>query len=87
AQPDGCNGLDGFTQLALARAAMPPAGPGRAQLAPHLGRLLVERTLHSAGTTARAAIDSTLDAGVQRLAMASLQRHLRELAGRHVEDG
>ncbi|MGY6405671.1 hypothetical protein, partial [Vibrio parahaemolyticus] len=37
--------------------------------------------------TARAAIDSTLDAGVQRLAMASLQRHLRELAGRHVEDG
>ncbi|MCT9126141.1 penicillin-binding protein 1C [Cupriavidus gilardii] len=87
AQPDGCNGLDGFTQLALARAAMPPAGPGRAQLAPHLGRLLVERTLHSAGTTAPAAIDSTLDAGVQRLAMASLQRHLRELAGRHVEDG
>lgn len=87
AQPDGCNGLDGFTQLALARAAMPPAGPGRAQLAPHLGRLLVEWTLHSAGTTARAAIDSTLDAGVQRLAMASLQRHLRELAGRHVEDG
>ncbi|WP_082928395.1 penicillin-binding protein 1C [Cupriavidus gilardii] len=87
AQPDGCNGLDGFTQLALARAAMPPAGPGRAQLAPHLGRLLVERAAPGASRTAPAAIDSTLDAGVQRLATASLQRHLRELAGRHVEDG
>lgn len=87
AQPAGCSGLDGFTQLALARAAMPPAGPGRAQLAPHLGRLLVERTLQGAARPAPAAIDSTLDAGVQRLAMASLQRHLRELAGRHVEDG
>ncbi|MCD9122145.1 penicillin-binding protein 1C [Cupriavidus sp. UGS-1] len=87
AQPDGCNGLDGFTQLALARAAMPPAGPGRAQLAPHLGRLLVERAAQGASRTAPAAIDSTLDAGVQRLATASLQRHLRELAGRHVEDG
>ncbi len=87
AQPDGCNGLEGFTQLALARAAMPPGGPGRAQLAPHLGRLLVERAAPGASRTAPAAIDSTLDAGVQRLATASLQRHLRELAGRHVEDG
>ncbi len=87
AQPEGCRGLDGFTQLALARAAMSPTGPGRAQLAPHLGRLLVERTRQGAGQPAPAAIDSTLDAGVQRLAMASLQRHLRELAGRHVEDG
>lgn len=105
AQPAGCSGLDGFTQLALARAAMPPTGPGRAQLAPHLGRLLVERVaqgvqevqgvqggqrgqgVRDAAWTPPAAIDSTLDAGVQRLAMTSLQRHLRELAGRHVEDG
>lgn len=107
-QPAGCSGLDGFTQLALARAAMPPSGPGRAQLAPHLGRLLVDRVVQGApgalgapavpgapgapgvrgaARTPPAAIDSTLDAGVQRLAMASLQRHLRELAGRHVEDG
>lgn len=86
AQPQGCSGLDGFTELALARAAMPPSGPGRAQLAPHLGRLVVERTAQGAATMP-AAIDSTLDAGVQRLAAASLQRHLRELAGRHVEDG
>lgn len=107
-QPAGCSGLDGFTQLALARAAMPGTGPGRAQLAPHLGRLLVERVaqgvpevhgaqgvrggqggqgVRDAAWTPPAAIDSTLDAGVQRLAMTSLQRHLRELAGRHVEDG
>ncbi len=87
AQPEACNGLDGVTQLALARATMPSTGPGRSQLAPHLGRLLVQRTVQGAGRTPPAAIDATLDAGVQRLAMASLQRHLRELAGRHVEDG
>uniref|UniRef100_UPI00313B7105 penicillin-binding protein 1C n=2 Tax=unclassified Cupriavidus TaxID=2640874 RepID=UPI00313B7105 len=108
--PRECDGLDGFTQLALLRAsgagAMKPAG---ASLAPHLGRLLVAQAAagkHAAsgnaaignaaignaamgnaamGTVSR--IDSTLDARVQRVAVTSLDRHLRELAGRNVEDG
>ncbi|CAG9175063.1 Biosynthetic peptidoglycan transglycosylase [Cupriavidus pampae] len=85
--PRECDGLDGFTELALLRAsgagAMKPAG---ANLAPHLGRLLVAQ---AAGGNAAppARIVSTLDARVQRAAVASLDRHLRELAGRNVEDG
>lgn len=116
-QPQECDGLDGFAQLALLRAGR-GATALRPQLAPHFGRMLVaqQRALaaqsgqphgsqpHGSQPQAResmrdgtrdgtqpaklpAAIDSTLDAGVQRVALASLARHLRELAGRHVEDG
>lgn len=47
--------------------------------APHLARKLLRR----AGENVR----STLDARLQRFAAATLQRHIRELEGRHVEDG
>jgi penicillin-binding protein 1C len=47
--------------------------------APHLARKLLKH----AGEEVR----STLDARVQRFAEATLTRHLRELEGRHVEDG
>jgi penicillin-binding protein 1C len=41
----------------------------------------------SASKPATAAITTTLRAPLQRFAMQTLQRHLRELRGRHVEDG
>jgi penicillin-binding protein 1C len=47
--------------------------------APHLAR----RLLNTAGISVR----STLDARLQRFAASTLQRHIRELEGRNVEDG
>ncbi|TWG88095.1 penicillin-binding protein 1C [Cupriavidus gilardii J11] len=89
--PQRCEGLEGFTQLALARANEPFDAPDRparhAQLAPHLSRLLVAREKALDARALPAEIVSTLDADVQRIALASLDRHLRELAGRHAEDG
>ncbi|EHP39317.1 penicillin-binding protein 1C [Cupriavidus basilensis OR16] len=92
--PKACDGLDGFAQLALLRssgagnastvghASAPSLAPN---LAPHLARLLVSQA-RAAGPMP-ATITATLDAGLQRVATASLDRHLRELAGRNVEDG
>lgn len=92
-----CAGMEGFAALALQRVARSagvavqpttgtvPALAQRPQLAPHLGRVVVGRA-RAAGPLP-AAIVTTLDAGVQRAALRSLDRHLRELAGRHAEDG
>jgi len=92
-QPRECDGLDGFTALALARvlagpASLPDAGL-RAGLAPHLARIVIARTREAmpAGQPVPPRIASTLDADVQRVAVSSLGRHLRELAGRNAEDG
>lgn len=84
--PKACDGLDGFAQLALLRSGGSTAGTASTpNLAPHLARLLVSQA--RAGGPVPATITSTLDAGLQRIATASLDRHLRELAGRNVEDG
>ncbi|SPR95810.1 penicillin-binding protein 1C [Cupriavidus taiwanensis] len=94
--PRECDGLEGFAQLALLRtgpvaqrAAAAAPSAGFRQLAPHLSRHLVSetRTQLPAGAAMPARIASTLDARLQRAAVASLDRHLRELAGRNVEDG
>ncbi|SOY55583.1 Penicillin-binding protein, transglycosylase and transpeptidase [Cupriavidus taiwanensis] len=94
--PRECDGLEGFAQLALLRTGpvaqrAATAGPsaGSRQLAPHLSRHLVSETRAQlpAGAAMPARIASTLDARLQRAAVASLDRHLRELAGRNVEDG
>ncbi|SCB29935.1 penicillin-binding protein 1C [Cupriavidus alkaliphilus] len=94
--PRECDGLEGFAQLALLRtgpvaqrAAAATPSAGFRQLAPHLSRHLVSetRTQLAAGAALPARIASTLDARLQRAAVASLDRHLRELAGRNVEDG
>ena len=74
-----CEGLDLFVTGALQRRAW-PASEG---IAPHLARRLVA----GAGSPAPARITATLDVGLQRFALQTLQRHLRELRGRHVEDG
>jgi penicillin-binding protein 1C len=74
-----CEGLDLFVTAALQRRDY-AASEG---IAPHLARRLVA----DAGLPAPARLSTTLDAGLQRFAVQTLQRHLRELRGRHVEDG
>ena len=51
-------------------------------IAPHVARQLLR-----GGVPAPATITTTLRAPLQRFAVQTLQQHLRELAGRHVEDG
>ncbi len=82
-----CLAMEMFTQVALRRRDF----AGSEGLASHVARQVVRAAQagsqadgnHPAATT----IITTLDADLQRFALASLQRHLRELSGRHVEDG
>ena len=74
-----CAGLDLFVAAALQRRDY-AASEG---IAPHLAR----RLLAGAGTPPPRRIATSLDASLQRFALQALQRHLRELRGRHVEDG
>ncbi len=73
-----CEALDLFVAGALQRRQW-PASEG---IAPHLARKLI-----AAGAGAPASVVSTLDASLQRFAIQTLQRHLRELHGRQVDDG
>ncbi|OWY29711.1 penicillin-binding protein 1C [Herbaspirillum robiniae] len=80
--PQQCNGMDGATELALARAAARRDLPGASdapQLAPHLARKLLSRP----GQQLR----STLDAPLQRFAAQTLRHQLAGLAERNIEDG
>jgi len=77
-KPD-CDSIDMFTSAALQRRSF-DASEG---IAPHLAR----RVLASRGDKESDAIRTTLRAPLQRVALGSLQRHLRELRGRNVEDG
>lgn len=99
--PRECDGLEGFAQLALMRTASVAArqadagmaAAGTRNLAPHAARLLVAQARaavpadRSKPAAIPARIVSTLDARLQRVAIDSLDRHLRELSGRNVEDG
>ena len=73
----GCDGLPVITAAALARRGGMPLGE---QLAPHFARQVID----AHGPSVQR---STLDAGVQRMAIATLRRQLAELSGRNVEDG
>ena len=73
-----CDGLDLFVTGALQRRTW-PASEG---IAPHLARRLL-----ATGGPATPRVSATLDAPLQRFALQTLQRHLRELRGRNVEDG
>ena len=75
-----CEALDMFASAALQRKAF-EASEG---IAPHLARRAVTPAL-SRGE--REEIRTTLRAPLQRFALMTLQRHLRELRGRNVEDG
>jgi penicillin-binding protein 1C len=72
-----CDALDLFTTAALQRRAF-DASEG---IAPHFARQLLRRI--EPGERVR----STVSAPLQRVAMETLTRHLRELRGRNVEDG
>ena len=92
-----CDALDLFTTAVLQRRDY-AASEG---VAPHVARQLVQAVARSqpakAGTTTAAdaklaplaprSFRTSLHAPLQRFAVQTLQQHLRELAGRHVEDG
>ncbi|MDD0815606.1 penicillin-binding protein 1C [Curvibacter sp. HBC28] len=80
AAPD-CQALDLWVGAALQRPALEPSRG----LAPHFARLALRQ--QSQGGRALVALKTPLSAPVQRFAVQSLQRQLRELAGRQVEDG
>ena len=77
-QSADCQALDVFASAALQRREF-EASEG---IAPHLARRAVARSAAEG-----AAIRTTLRAPLQRYAVQTLQQHLRELRGRHVEDG
>ncbi|MEO8807882.1 MAG: transglycosylase domain-containing protein, partial [Burkholderiaceae bacterium] len=76
-QSASCTGVIALTETALARRGGMPLGE---QLAPHFARQVIAA---DGAATQR----STLDAGLQRVAVAALRRQLAELSGRNVEDG
>jgi len=73
----GCVGVMALTETALARRGGMALGE---QLAPHFARRVVDPSGPPVQRT-------TLDARLQRFAVAQLRRQLAELAGRNVEDG
>jgi penicillin-binding protein 1C len=77
----GCDGLALLIEQALVRR---PGALDAAAWAPHLARHLLQQA--SANPSAQP-LRSTLDAGVQRVALAALRQQLAELRGRNVEDG
>ncbi|CAN7283401.1 MULTISPECIES: penicillin-binding protein 1C [unclassified Variovorax] len=77
-----CEALDMFASAALQRKAF-EASEG---IAPHLARRALTPTL-SQREREQDGIRTTLRAPLQRFALTTLQRHLRELRGRNVEDG
>jgi len=94
----GCEGLGTAIEQALARRPGPAAGES---LAPHLAQQLwraqrpqaqiavqtpAQTTLNTNAQPPQA-LHSTLDATVQRVALAALRRQLAELRGRNAEDG
>ncbi len=77
-----CSALNWRTDQAL-RTRLWLATEG---IAPHWSRRVV-REMGEEQAVSGGAVRTTVSAGVQRLALESLQRHLRELQGRNVQDG
>jgi len=82
-QPPDCEALDMFTTAVLQRRSFDPTEG----IAPHLAQRAVRSAPRTADGDVPATIQSTLRAPLQRFALQTLQRHLLELRGRHVEDG
>ena len=77
-----CDALDLFATAALQRRAF-DASEG---VAPHFARYLLRQQFKD-GAAVPERVPTTLLAPLQRFAVQTLQQHLRELRGRHVEDG
>jgi penicillin-binding protein 1C len=73
-----CPGLETWALVALQRKAFDPSEG----IAPHVASRLL-----AVSPRPQASLRSTLRAPLQRVSQESLQRHLRELKGRHVQDG
>ncbi len=89
ALPDECRGLDAYTALVLARRAAPRLDSDP-QLAPQFARAVLRdraRMMPKGAASSGIPIVTSLDAGLQRFARATLRSHLAELAARNVEDG
>ncbi|WPG36553.1 penicillin-binding protein 1C [Variovorax sp. EBFNA2] len=80
-----CEALDMFTSAVVQRRAFEP----NEGIAPHAARRVLRELRGAADekSTAPVSVRTTLRAPLQRYALDSLQRHLRELRDRHVEDG
>ncbi len=78
-----CEALDLFTTAVLQRRDY-AASEG---FAPHVARQLVQGATRPAPAPIPRTFKTSLHAPLQRFAVQTLQQHLRELAGRHVEDG
>ena len=84
--PPDCDALDMFATAALQRRAF-DASEG---IAPHAARQALREAradTTAPGGTSGATLRTTLHAPLQRFAVQTLTQHLRELQGRHVEDG
>jgi penicillin-binding protein 1C len=82
-----CLGVTALTETSLVRKGGMPLGE---QLAPHFARHLLAGVGASANTRTTgvdATVRSTLDAGLQRIAIRALRQQLAELNGSNVEDG
>ena len=83
-QGANCDALELFTSAALQRRAYAPSEG----MALHFARqLLRQRAGAVAQGDAAQRLRSSISAPLQRVAQEALARHLRELRGRHVEDG
>ncbi|MDO9405468.1 MAG: penicillin-binding protein 1C [Polaromonas sp.] len=90
-----CDGLDLFAMAALQRRAFDPSEG----IAPHFARRVLAQQLTAnhaplaastkpaTSASAPAEVHTSLRAPLQRFAVQTLTQHLRELRGRHVEDG
>ncbi|MRD47668.1 penicillin-binding protein 1C [Caenimonas koreensis DSM 17982] len=78
-----CEPIVAMTMAAVQRRAT-DADEG---IAPHVARRALAQRGDAKAPAATGSIRTTLRADVQRFAVQSLQRHLRELHGRNVEDG
>nr|WP_239467305.1 penicillin-binding protein 1C [Rhodoferax koreense] len=81
--PVSCAGLDLFASTVVQQRTL-NAGDG---IAPHLARQLLRADPTNPGSRPPLAVRTTLHAPLQRLAVETLRQQLRELQGRHVEDG
>ncbi|MGD9773133.1 penicillin-binding protein 1C [Diaphorobacter sp.] len=77
-----CDALDLFTTAALQRRTF-AASEG---IAPHFARQLLRQQARPPGGAPPQRLRSTLSAPLQRVALDTLTRHLRELRGRNVQD-
>jgi penicillin-binding protein 1C len=77
-----CTELDLFTLAMFQRRGFEPSEG----VAPHVARQVVRAAQSDTGA-APTTLRTSLSAPLQRFAVKIMQQHLRELAGRHVEDG